>query len=384
MYMTGTSGSVGDTHYDQYVNLISIGTGTSGQHGVSSSWGLMWSGSTQHNRTLHYANQQSPGSWTQLAAGGDVVAGSTFTTAGVIMACNGDDKEIDEPGTTLTTNGQGMTVGGAFTVGSNGTGHDVIFYSDTSGDYMKWEDAEVKLGITGTNGKVALHVADGDVLIADTLNVSTAVTSTYGVSGNIGQFQTLQTNGAVVMGYDAAGSDVTLYSETAGDKLVWEAAEVKLAITGTNGATALHVADGNVVIADDLYVQGGNIVVDAAATTIEIIDNNSAGLAIKEGSNTYLTFNTTNGEEGIELSKGLFTAEGSDSVDIGSSQGKFNAVYATNVYTGDLHLKNERGDWSVIEEANYLTVRHNSSGKRFKIVMEELSEGEYGPGNDGF
>jgi hypothetical protein len=309
-------------------------------------------------------------------ADGDVLIADTLNVSTAVTSTYGVSGNIGQF-QTLQTNG-------AVVMGYDAMGSDVTLYSETSGDKMVWEAAEVKLAITGTNGSVALHVADGDVLIADTLNVSTAMTSTYGLSGNIGQFQTLQTNGAVVMGYDAAGSDVTLYSETAGDKLVWEAAEVKLAITGTNGATALHVADGNVVIADDLYVQGGNIVVDAAATTIEIIDNNSAGLAIKEGSNTYLTFNTTNGEEGIELSKGLFTAEGSDSVDIGSSQGKFNAVYATNVYTGDLHLKNERGDWSVIEEANYLTVRHNSSGKRFKIVMEELSEGEYGPGNDGF
>ncbi len=55
-------------------------------------------------------------SWEDAGGGGgsgDVEAGSTFTTAGVIMACNGDDKTIDEPGATLTTNGQGMTVSAA-------------------------------------------------------------------------------------------------------------------------------------------------------------------------------------------------------------------------------------------------------------------------------
>ena len=52
---------------------------------------------------------------------GDVVAGSTFTTAGVIMACDGDDKTIDEPTTTLTTNSQALTVGGDLTInGSSG------------------------------------------------------------------------------------------------------------------------------------------------------------------------------------------------------------------------------------------------------------------------
>jgi len=43
-----------------------------------------------------------------------------------------------------------------------------------------------------------------------------------------------------------------------------------------------------------------------------------------------------------------------------------------NIYTADLHLANERGDWTVIEEENYLTIRNNKSGKRFKLLMEEI------------
>ena len=41
---------------------------------------------------------------------GDVSAGSSFSTNGVIMAANGTSKTIDVPGTTLTTNDQPMTV----------------------------------------------------------------------------------------------------------------------------------------------------------------------------------------------------------------------------------------------------------------------------------
>ena len=47
-----------------------------------------------------------------------------------------------------------------------------------------------------------------------------------------------------------------------------------------------------------------------------------------------------------------------------------------NVYTGDLHLANERGDWTLIEEENYLTIRNNKNGKRFKLLMEELPDDE--------
>jgi len=43
-----------------------------------------------------------------------------------------------------------------------------------------------------------------------------------------------------------------------------------------------------------------------------------------------------------------------------------------NVYTGDLHLKNDKGDWTLIEDEDFLTLRNNKSGKRFKIVMEAI------------
>ena len=53
--------------------------------------------------------------------------------------------------------------------------------------------------------------------------------------------------------------------------------------------------------------------------------------------------------------------------DLGSSSFRW-----ANVYTGDLHLANDRGDWTVIEEEEYLSLRNNKTGKVFKLVMEEV------------
>ena len=50
----------------------------------------------------------------------------------------------------------------------------------------------------------------------------------------------------------------------------------------------------------------------------------------------------------------------------------------------DINLNNDRGDWTVIEEETFLTLRDNKSGKRFKLLMEEITgDGSYGPGSDG-
>ena len=62
--------------------------------------------------------------------------------------------------------------------------------------------------------------------------------------------------GTMTHGADGTGADVRFNSGTAGDYMLWDASEEQLVITGTSGATALNVADGNVVIAGDLTVTG--------------------------------------------------------------------------------------------------------------------------------
>jgi hypothetical protein len=93
-----------------------------------------------------------------------------------------------------------------------------------------WDASEEKLVIEGTNGATSLEVSDGNVVIGD---------------------------GTLTVGSDGAGEDVTFYSDTAGDSMVWDSSAEKLTITGTNGQDALDVADGDVSITDSLTVSGG-------------------------------------------------------------------------------------------------------------------------------
>jgi hypothetical protein len=58
-----------------------------------------------------------------------------------------------------------------------------------------------------------------------------------------------------------------------------------------------------------------------------------------------------------------------DTYDLGSSSRKW-----ANIYTGDLHLANDRGNWTVVEEEDSLTIRNNKTGKRFKLLMEEIED----------
>jgi phage baseplate assembly protein gpV len=81
------------------------------------------------------------------------------------------DTEIEINATTIDINGA-VDISGTVTVGADGSGTDVIFYSGTAGDNLTWDASDEKLTITGTDGQTALDVADGNVVIADTLTVT--------------------------------------------------------------------------------------------------------------------------------------------------------------------------------------------------------------------
>jgi len=57
----------------------------------------------------------------------------------------------------------------------------------------------------------------------------------------------------------------------------------------------------------------------------------------------------------------------------GSELGTADKRYA-NIYCQDLNLANDRGDYTIIEEEDYLSLKNNKTGKTFKFVLEEITE----------
>ena len=157
---------------------------------------------------------------------GDVEAGSTFTTAGVIMACDGDDKTIDEPGATLTTNNQGLTVSGVTKIGASaGSGKDLFVYTD------------------GTAAHVGLQWdADGE------------------------------TEGILIGGADDHGVDLKFYGETAGKYMHWDMSGDEL-LLASSAKLSFHDAGGgeNILATTDgtLQINAGSTV-DLNASTFTV------------------------------------------------------------------------------------------------------------------
>ncbi len=85
------------------------------------------------------------------------------------------------------------------------------------------------------------------------------------------------------------------------------------------------------------------------------------------------------GTDTFKVTTSAIAANADNSYDLGTT-----ALRYRNIYTGDLNLKNDRGDWTLIEENDFISFRNNKTGRRFRMLMEDITGmGNYGPGNDG-
>ncbi len=156
---------------------------------------------------------------------------------------------------------------------------------------------------------------------------------------------------------------------------------VKIVSSGAASGIQLQVAD-----ADGIAIMGNA----SADTYVRVVANSTAGSELVQIVNADGTdaaaVAVTSSAGGITLSvastsqvtcAGHFLPSGT--VNLGSDSARWNFVYA-----GDVDLTNDRGSWTLIEEDSFISFRNNKTGRRFKMIMEDITgTGTYGPGNDG-
>jgi len=238
-----------------------------------------------------------------------------------------------------------VQIDGELKVGVAGTGYDVYFYSDTSGDHMMWDQGDEQLVITGTNAATALDIIDGNVAIADDLSVdSTTNLDEVDVDG------ATDIDADVTHGTNGTGYDFTWYSDTSGDLMQWDADDEALVITGTNAATALDIIDGNVAIADDLSVDSttnldevdidGTVQIDAVvgigvngtSNDIEIYSGTSGDYMHWDSSAAGLVITGTNAQDALTIPDGNlsvtddFSVDGTANLDATDIDGNLNVL----------------------------------------------------------
>lgn len=89
----------------------------------------------------------------------------------------------------------------------------------------------------------------------------------------------------------------------------------------------------------------------------------STQIIINENSNTVI------------LNSTLLPGLGS-TYNIGSNENRIDNTYCNNVFTGDLHLQNDRGHWQIIEERDFLSIVNRKTNKRYKFVLDYIDDVE--------
>ncbi len=215
--------------------LVSDGNGDVSVSDVTSAEALLLDGGTSATSTT-------------LAAADRLIVNDNGTIVQVALS----DFETFFEGA-IDTLSSAMTFSSTVTVGSDGSGQDVIFYSGTSGDNLTWDSSEECLTITGTDGAQALKVADGDLVVVDKIYLNDNDGGEY-ISGD-GTDLTITSGRHIVLALGSAGSvyhtgdggtSNTIYGKDAGIAL--DSGGNYNVFLGENAGEGITVADDNVAI----------------------------------------------------------------------------------------------------------------------------------------
>jgi hypothetical protein len=223
-------------------------------------------------------------------SGGSARDVSALTDDGVITFKNADSTFTNE-GTNLSyATGTGLSIAsGGLTVGTDGSGLDVTFYSATAGDSMVWDSSDEKLTITGTATQTALDIADGNVVIADDLDVAgTTNVDILDVDSSI-QFDgtTMVCNATSQMSFSNSGGAILI--NTTNDN----------GVTLGNASSTTSVG-GDLTVTGDLTVNGDTTTI--STTELEVEDKE---IILGKGSSNNAGANLT----GITVDNGAATTK---------------------------------------------------------------------------
>ena len=293
----------------------------------------------------------------------------------------------------------------------------IAAYSNLQAKNIKGAVIQSTLGLSGSHTKLydgtSAFIAGTGVTISSASNG--AVTISGAAGGGIGGSDTqVQFNdggafaGDAGLTYNKTTDTLTITGDLAvnGGDLTSSAATFNLlnaSVTTLNlagaatsllvGATACAMAVGGVASPSSTIIAAtgsfGRVLASSTSTFTGATTHNGGISATTLGLSSNATVGGTLGVTGAATFNGAVTLgdAGADTITYNGQVGSnilpsADRLYNlgspsyrwANIYTGDLHLRNERGNWTVIEEESYLSIRNNHTGKMFKFVLEEVSE----------
>jgi len=302
--------------------------------------------------------------------GGDLVASGTITSK---AGFSGSHTRLAD-GTSFLAAGTNVTIttasSGQVTISSSGGGGGSPGGSDT---FVQFNDS----GAFGGTGGLTFNKATGALQVTGSLIASS--------STGIFVFDGTQPTVTVRASVDTTNQAV-FYQESVGDTYVSNQKNggglyntVK-----TTGGTAVrfmraipNAVNYNTIVA---FLQGLHDFFDPKLETNDVSfyvggkkgskDSTTRGVALFAGD--MVVSGSTHMQNGGSIT-GSFSIQGSivPSEDSAHTLGTDTKRWA-HVYTGDLHLRNERGDWTILEEPDFLCVINNKTGKKYKMMLQPI------------
>jgi hypothetical protein len=340
----------------------------------------------------------STGNVTIASTGGGAVA--NYTNNGNNRIVTSVDSDTINGEANLSFDGTDLTIAAAGKLLLRDSAINISSKADGELDII----ADGRLGITSSlnaDGAIAFLASAGgismtavgaageDISLSNT-NGSVKLTSGEAVVDSV----YVNSAGGILLDHDApaggvrfmnAGSTYLVVSQSAGDCVLSSSADTKDIIFMGDDAAEVFRIDGSaksLLVAsskkiefgdtgetisgdgNDLTITSGrHVVVDA--TQDITLDADGGDVFFKDAGTTILN---------VDIGNSVLYPETDIAFDLGKADKRF-----ANIYTGDLHLKNNRGNWTLIEESSFLSLRNNKTGQRFKFLMELLPENDWDP-----
>ena len=232
---------------------------------------------------------------------------------------------------------------------------------------------QLKISYDGSNAATATVDSGGDLTVTPSGNgITFGSTNAFEMAHDSGDMTFIMDNDAsnagefkIVIGAGNLRTDMVFNNGSNNTTLSLKGQ--KMGIMQTNPSFTLDVA-GDAQITSNLTLGGILSLADGSASAPSLTNTGDTNCGLFFSAADTLAF-TAGGTSQVTFADGLIAPVTTNDISLGTSDLRF-----ANIFTMDLHLANDRGDWTVIEEENYLSLRNNKNGKMFKILMQEISE----------
>ena len=246
---------------------------------------------------------------------------------------------------------------------TNQIGKDVFFF--VSGAIDSRED----LGIGTVERGVA--VFGGDMVVSGALRIQNPYTLTPPGTANSIPLQVGASSGTGATALAVTGSIELV--DPGSTRVDISAKNVGMSFkVGSGGQTALDISSTKYMTAYGTLQMDSNNTIALKSTNRTIhgfLEDSVEKLKLKNAESNGVIILEAGGGTGHLAMTGSMLPGANSTYSLGSPDHRW-----ANVYTGDLHLKNERGNWTIYEEPDMLVVVNNLTGKKYKMGLTPLED----------